>query len=61
MHKYMSLILVLPLAACGVCKSSDSPELCRTKQRDHSQPRTDLAGALHETIQQVSVAGRPRP
>jgi hypothetical protein len=38
MKKLISLILILSLAACSVCKSSDSPEVCRTKQRDHSQP-----------------------
>jgi hypothetical protein len=31
------LMLVISLAACSVCKSSDSPEVCRTKQRDHGQ------------------------
>jgi hypothetical protein len=33
------LLLLLSLTACAVCKSSDSVEVCRTKQRDHSQPR----------------------
>ena len=39
MKRFVSLILVLSLAGCATCKSSDSPEVCRTKQRDHSQPR----------------------
>ena len=39
------LILVMSLAACSVCKSSDSPEVCRTKERDHSQPHADFAVA----------------
>jgi hypothetical protein len=39
MKKFVCLILVVSLAACAVCKSSDSPEVCRTKQRDHSQAR----------------------
>jgi hypothetical protein len=38
MQKLICLILIVSLAACSVCKSSDSPEVCRTKQRDHSQP-----------------------
>lgn len=47
MKRLVSLILVLSLAGCATCKSSDSPEVCRTKQRDRSQPRalTDLAPA----------------
>src|ERR1700733_5194875 len=39
MQKLICLILLLSLAGCSVCKSSDSPEVCRTKQRDHSQPK----------------------
>jgi hypothetical protein len=39
MKRFVSLILVLSMAGCATCKSSDSPEMCRTKQRDHSQPR----------------------
>jgi hypothetical protein len=43
MKKLIGLILVLSLAGCATCKSSDSPEVCRTKQRDHSQPRAFTA------------------
>ena len=32
-------ILVLALTACAVCKSSDSPEVCRTKERDAGQTK----------------------
>jgi hypothetical protein len=39
MKKIICLMLIVCLAGCSVCKSSDSPEVCRTKQRDHSQPR----------------------
>jgi hypothetical protein len=39
MRKFICLILILSLAGCSVCKSSDSPEVCRTKHRDKSQPR----------------------
>ncbi len=39
MMRLVCLILVLSLTACSVCKSSDSPEVCRTKERDHNQPR----------------------
>jgi hypothetical protein len=39
MRRFIGLALVLSLSACATCKSTDSPEVCRTKQRDHSQPR----------------------
>jgi hypothetical protein len=53
MKRFVSLILVLSLAGCATCKSSDSPEQCRTKQRDHSQPR--MLTALVPT--RISLAG----
>ncbi len=43
MKSLSSLVLILSLAACATCKSTDSPEVCRTKERDHSQPRLDFA------------------
>ena len=46
MRKLIALMLALTLAGCSVCKSSDSPEVCRTKERDHSQPRTEFAAAI---------------
>ena len=55
MRKMFGFILILPLAACSVCKSSDSPELCRTKQRNHSQPRVDLI-AGHATAMAAAAA-----
>lgn len=45
MMKLIGLILVLSLAGCATCKSSDSPEVCRTKQRNHSKPRAYIAAA----------------
>ena len=39
MMKLIYLLVVLSLAACSTCKSSDSAEVCRTKQRDHDQAR----------------------
>jgi hypothetical protein len=39
MNRMLCLIVVLCLTACATCKSSDSPEVCRTKERDHSQAR----------------------
>jgi len=46
MRKLLGLILALTLTGCAVCKSSDSPEVCRTKERDHNQPRVELAAAI---------------
>lgn len=46
MRKLIGLLLVLSLVGCAVCKSSDSPEVCRTKERDHSQPRVDFAAFM---------------
>ena len=44
MKKFIALgLIMLSLAACATCKHSDSPEVCRTKERDHSQPRLDFA------------------
>lgn len=42
MKKFIGLIFVALLAGCSICKSSDSPEVCRTKQRDHSHPRAEV-------------------
>jgi hypothetical protein len=35
MKKLFAWVLLLPLTGCAICKSSDSVEVCRTKQRDH--------------------------
>jgi hypothetical protein len=42
MNKLSGLILAMVLAGCSTCKSTDSPDVCRTKQREHSQPRANL-------------------
>jgi hypothetical protein len=38
-QKLVCLFLILSLAACATCKKSDSPEVCRTKQRDAGQTK----------------------
>ncbi len=38
--------LTLTLPGCAVCKSSDSPEVCRTKERNHNQPRVEYRHGL---------------
>ena len=37
MKRLISLAMLLALAGCATCKSSDTMEQCRTKQRDKSQ------------------------
>jgi hypothetical protein len=37
MKRLIGLALLLALAGCATCKSSDTMEQCRTKQRDKSQ------------------------
>jgi hypothetical protein len=39
MKNIICLLVLLSLAACSTCKSSDSAEVCRTKQRDRDQAR----------------------
>jgi hypothetical protein len=56
MKSIAGLIIVMSLAACSVCKSSDSPEVCRTKERDHSQPHTDFPTAGLTTFRATLVA-----
>jgi len=36
------LCIVLAMTACATCKSSDTVEQCRTKQRDNGQRRAAL-------------------
>jgi hypothetical protein len=42
MNNSLVLILALSLTACSTCKSTDSADVCRTKQRDHGTPRADI-------------------
>jgi hypothetical protein len=56
MKRIAGLILVMSLAACSVCKSSDSPEVCRTKERDHSQPHADIAVVRFTAFQATLVS-----
>ena len=56
MKKIAGLILLMSLAGCSVCKSSDSPEVCRTKERDHSQPHADIAIVQFTAFQATRVA-----
>ena len=56
MKRIAGLVLVMSLAGCSVCKSSDSPEVCRTKERDHSQPHADIAVVRFTAFQATPVA-----
>jgi uncharacterized lipoprotein YajG len=42
MKKLISLVLIVAVAGCATCKSSDTVEQCRTKQRDKSQKNSSL-------------------
>jgi hypothetical protein len=42
MKNFIGLVLILAMAGCATCKSSDTVEQCRTKQRDKSQKYSSL-------------------
>jgi hypothetical protein len=42
MKHFIGLALILAMAGCATCKSSDTVEQCRTKQRDKSQKYSSL-------------------
>jgi uncharacterized lipoprotein YajG len=42
MKKLISVALMVALTGCATCKSSDTVEQCRTKQRDKSQKNSSL-------------------
>ena len=46
MKPLLGLVFILSIAGCSTCKSTDSPEVCRTKQRDHMQRHPDSAAVL---------------
>jgi hypothetical protein len=60
MKKLTALVVIMSLAGCATCKSSDSPEVCRTKERNHSQPRLDfaLAGFLTPRFAMLKLRSR---
>jgi hypothetical protein len=39
----LGLAMILSFPGCAVCKSSDTIEQCRTKERNHSQPRVEFS------------------
>ncbi|HEX3848788.1 MAG TPA: hypothetical protein VHV81_15490 [Steroidobacteraceae bacterium] len=39
MKKWIAWLLLLALTGCATCKSTDSPDICRTKQREHGKVR----------------------
>jgi hypothetical protein len=42
MKTVIGLLAILCMTGCAVCKSTDSQEICRTKQRDHSQRSSSI-------------------
>jgi hypothetical protein len=53
MKRVVGLLLALALSACSTCKSTDSPDVCRTKQRDKGQP--------HAQLHPQGILSRPLP
>ncbi len=43
----LGLAMIPLLPGCAVCKSSDTIEQCRTKERNHSQPRVEFSLGNH--------------
>lgn len=43
------LLLVAALAGCAVCKSTDTQEQCRTKERDHGHSKASVEGGATTT------------
>jgi hypothetical protein len=60
MKKLAALVVIMSLAGCATCKSSDSPEVCRTKERDKSQPRMEfaLSGFLTPRLSMLTLRSR---
>jgi hypothetical protein len=56
MKKLFGLVLILSITGCAVCKSSDTPEQCRTKQRDHSQKSSLLGSAALDKVSAGAAA-----
>jgi hypothetical protein len=54
MKKIISLLLIFAVAGCATCKSSDTMEQCRTKQRDKSQKYSSLVVAQATFLQPAS-------
>jgi len=59
MKKCIGMVLVFSLAACATCKSTDSPEVCRTKHRNHDQPRVFIAAPVADI--RVATANETSP
>jgi hypothetical protein len=49
MKMFVGCLLALALTACATCKSSDTLEQCRTKERNNGQTRPFAASAVVDT------------
>lgn len=60
MKNFIAITMALSLTACATCKSTDTPDVCRTKQRENGHPRSlmPLASAMSGP---VDVTGRALP
>ena len=59
MKRLISLAMLLALAGCATCKSSDTMEQCRTKQRDKSQKNSSLVPVSALDGRLVAMSGLP--
>ena len=59
MKKAIGLVLALSLTACATCRKTDSPEVCRTKHRNHDQPRVFIAAPVADI--RVATANETSP
>lgn len=55
MQKLVYLTVILALAGCATCKSSDTVEQCRTKQRDKSQKNSFSYVAPSRSFEQPAM------
>ena len=39
MKRLVAMMMALSLTACATCKSTDTPDVCRTKERENGQAR----------------------
>jgi hypothetical protein len=59
MKRFVCLALILAVTGCATCKSSDTVEQCRTKQRDKSQKNSSLVPVSALDGRLVAMSGLP--
>ena len=59
MKRFVCLALILAVTGCATCRSSDTVEQCRTKQRDKSQKNSSLVPVSALDGRLVAMSGLP--